>query len=252
MLVQTGDNVAIGGFIITGTDPKRVLLRGIGPSLPVGGAMSDPILELQGPPGFTTITNDNWRDPCAVPCLNRCDLVASGIAPTNDLEAAICVTLDPGAYTAILRGKNNATGVGLVEVYDLDSGNSSQLANISTRGLVLTGSNVMIGGFILGGNGDTHVVVRGIGPSLVKAGITGFLADPTLELHDGNGALLVQNDNWQDDPTSASQLTALGLAPQNAAESGIYRSLPPGSFTAILAGKDGGTGIGLLEVYNVH
>ena len=159
--------------------------------------------------------------------------------------------LQPNSYTAILAGTNETTGVGLVEIYDTNQTASSQLANISTRGLVLTNSNVMIGGFILGGNGNTNVVIRGIGPSLAQAGIADFLADPTLELHDGNGTLLASNDNWQDDAL-ASQLTALSLAPQNAAESGIYRSLPPGAFTAILAGTDSGTGIGLVEIYNVH
>ena len=139
-----------------------------------------------------------------------------------------------------------------MEIYDTNPGANSQLANISTRGFVLTGSNVMIGGFILGGANNTHVAVRGIGPSLAKLGVSPVLDDPTLELRDGNGALLFSNDNWQDDPVSASQLTALGLAPTNAAESGIHVSLLPGAFTAILAGKNGGTGIGLVEIYNVH
>ena len=140
-----------------------------------------------------------------------------------------------------------------MEVYDTTPAASSQLANISTRGFVQTGDNVMIGGFILGGNtGNTSVAVRGIGPSLSQSGLSNVLADPTLELRDSNGALLVANDNWQDDPVSAAQLTAHGLAPQNSLESGIFASLPPGAFTAILAGKNGGTGIGLVEIYNVH
>ena len=158
------------------------------------------------------------------------------------------------SYTAILAGKNGGAGIGLVEIYDTNQAADSQLANISTRGFVQTGDNVMIGGFILGGsNQNTGVVVRGIGPSLAQFfGLSPVLADPTLELRDSNGALLISNDDWQDDPASAAQLSALGLAPQDPKESGIFVSLPPGAFTAILAGKNGGTGIGLVEIYNVH
>jgi hypothetical protein len=149
------------------------------------------------------------------------------------------------------------TGVGLVEVYDINQEANAQLANISTRGLVQTGANVMIGGFILGGAAGTggeytNVVVRGIGPSLADLGLSPVLANPTLELHDGNGAMLIANDNWLDDPTQAAQLTALGLAPVNWQESGIVASLPLGPFTAILAGQNSGTGIGLVEIYNLH
>lgn len=251
MRVDTGNNVLIGGFIITGSVPKNVAVRGIGPSLGALGvpdALADPTLELRRSNGALILANDDWQgDP-----EQAAQLTALGLALQDQKESGIVATLQPGSYTGVLAGKNQTTGVGLVEIYDTNQAASSQLANISTRGLVQTGANVMIGGFILGGNNNTHVVVRGIGPSLAQAGIPDFLVDPTLELHDGNGSLLVSNDNWQDDATSASQLTALGLAPQNAAESGIYRSLPPGAFTAILAGNNGGTGIGLLEVYNVH
>ena len=251
MRVDTGNNVLIGGFIITGTASKNVAVRGIGPSLGAFGvpdALADPSLELRGSNGALILANDDWQsDPT-----QAAQLTALGLALQSPKESGLVATLQPGSYTAVLSGINQATGVGLVEIYDTNSASASQLANISTRGLVLTSSNVMIGGFILGGNGNTHVVVRGIGPSLAQAGIPDFLVDPTLELHDSNGALLVSNDNWQDDSVSASQLIALGLAPQNAAESGIYGSLSPGAFTAILAGKNGGTGIGLLEVYNVH
>jgi hypothetical protein len=180
-------------------------------------------------------------------------LTALGLAPTNSKESGLVAPLQPAAYTAILAGKNQSTGVGLVEVYDTNGGADAQLANISTRGFVRTGENVMIGGFILGGNnGITRVVVRGIGPSLASLGLNPVLADPTLELRDNNGALLISNDDWQDDPASASQLTLHSLAPQNDKESGIFATLPPGAFTAILAGKDGGVGIGLVEVYNVQ
>ena len=162
-------------------------------------------------------------------------------------------TLQPGAYTAVLAGKDQTTGVGLVEVYDVDVAAASQLANISTRGFVQTGDNVMIGGFILGrSSASANVAVRGIGPSLSQSGLSNVLADPTLELRDSNGMLLIANDNWQDDPASAAQLTAHGLAPQDPLESGIFASLPPGAFTAILAGKNGGTGLGLVEIYNVQ
>jgi len=250
--VQTGDNVGIDGFIITGTASKHVLLRAIGPSLTqsgISGALADPVLELHGPVGFTTITNDNWRDDDVQEAL----IIASGIAPTNDLESAIDASLNPGAYTAVVRGKNNTSGVGLAEVYDLSQAASARLANISTRGFVQTGNNVMIGGFILGGNsGNAQVAIRGIGPSLSQFGLSGVLADPVLELRDQNGMLLVLNDNWMDDPVSAAQLTANGLALQDAHESGILASLPPGAFTAILAGKNGGTGIALVEIYSLQ
>jgi len=162
-------------------------------------------------------------------------------------------TLLPGAYTAVLAGKNQGTGIGLVEVYDVNPTANSQLANISTRGFVQTGDDVMIGGFILGGSGKTtEIAVRGIGPSLAQFGLNNLLADPTLELRDSNGALLISNNNWQDDPISAAQLAAHNLAPQNSLESGIFATLPPGAFTAILAGNNNGIGIGLVEIYNLQ
>jgi hypothetical protein len=179
-------------------------------------------------------------------------LTAAHLAPQDAKESGIATTLQPASYTAILAGKNQTAGVGLVEVYDISQVADSQLGNISTRGLVLTGNDVMIGGFILGGNSNTHVVVRGIGPSLAQFGLTPVLADPTLELRDSNGALLVSNGDWQDDPATASQLNFLGLAPSDPKESGIYTPLPPGAFTAMLAGALSGTGIGLVEIYNVH
>jgi hypothetical protein len=246
MRVQTGDNVGIGGFIITGTAPKQVLLRAIGPSLTGSGvpdALADPVLELHGPPGFVTIINDNWRDG---------DCMSTGLPPPDDLESEICVTLDPGAYTAIVRGKNNTSGVALVEVYDLDQAAASKLANISTRAFVSTGSNIVIAGFILGGNsGADRIVARGIGPSLTAAGVADALANPTLELRNGNGALLIANDDWQDNPAQAAELTAAGLAPTNDLESGIATTLPPGLYTALLAGLNNGTGVGLVEVYDL-
>lgn len=214
----------------------------------ISDALADPTLELRAANGGLILGNDNWQDDSA----QAAQLTGLGLALQDSHESGIVVTLQPGAsYTAILAGKNNGTGVGLVELYDINRYSDSQLANLSTRGFVQTGSNVMIGGFILGGDGNANVAVRGIGPSLAQFGISPVLADPTLELRDGNGALLISNDDWQDDPTSASELSFLGLAPQDPKESGIVQSLPPGTFTAILAGKNGGTGIGLVEIYHV-
>jgi hypothetical protein len=250
MRVQTGDSVGIGGFIITGTAPKHVLLRAMGPSLTqvgVPGALADPVLELHGPSPFVTITDDNWRDDP----VQEAAIIASGIPPGNDLEAAIDATLNPGSYTAVVSGKNNTSGIALVEVYDLDQGVDSNLANISTRAFVGTSDNIVIAGFMLGGEGgDDGIVVRGIGPSLTSAGVPNALADPTLELRDGNGQLRAANNDWQDNPIQAAELMAAGLAPTSQLESGIALVLPPGVYTALLAGLNNGTGIGLVEVYD--
>jgi len=250
--VQTGNNVLIGGFIVTGTAPKDVAVRGIGPSLAGAGVpdpLADPTLELHESNGTLIMQNDNWQDDPGQAAL----LQGLGLAPQDPLESGLVTTLSPNAaYTAILAGKDGGTGVGLVEIYDANRSANSQLANISTRGFVLSGNDVMIGGFILGAGNNTAIVVRGIGPSLTQVGITDPLADPTLELHDGNGALLISNDNWEDDSAMAGQLTAHGLALTNPNESGIYASLSPGPYTAILAGKDGATGVGLVEVYNLQ
>jgi hypothetical protein len=251
MRVQTGDNVGIGGFIITGSAPKHVLLRAIGPSLTgfgVPDALADPVLELHGPGAFVTITDDNWRDDP----VQEAAIIADGIPPTNDLESAIDATLNPGAYTAVVRGNNDTSGVALVEVYDLNQSVDSKLANISTRAFVDTGSNIVIAGFTLGsGGGDDRVIVRGLGPSLGTAGVPNALANPTLELRDSNGTLLVSNDDWQDNATQAAEITAAGLAPSNALESAIAATLSPGAYTALLAGLNEGTGIGLVEVYDL-
>ena len=245
MRVQTGDNVGIGGFIITGSAPKQVLLRGIGPSLSnfgVPNPLADPVLE------FGSIINDNWMDDPVQKAL----IMATGLAPTNNLESAILVTLNPGLYTAILKGKNNGTGVGLVEVYDLGQAADSKLGNISTRGFVSTGADIMIAGFILGGNsGSENVIVRGIGPSLTQFGVPNALANPTLELRDSNGSLIRADNDWQDDPAQAAIIAAAGLAPTNSLESGIAATLAPGPYTALLAGLDSGTGLGLVEVYDL-
>ena len=247
MGVQTGDNVGIGGFIITGSAPKHILLRAIGPSITgIPGVLADPVLELHRS-GLPTINNDNWRDDP----VQEAAIIATGIAPTNNLEAAIDVTVLPGAYTAIVRGKNNTSGIGLIEVYDLSHAVPAKLANISTRAFVGTSSDIVIAGFILGGNsGNDRIIARGIGPSLTALGIVGALADPTLELRDSNAALLISNNDWQDDASQAAELIAAGLAPTNPLDSGIAVTLPPGAYTALLAGRNNGTGVGLVEIYD--
>ncbi|HKP02317.1 MAG TPA: hypothetical protein VJU77_03060 [Chthoniobacterales bacterium] len=250
--VQTGNNVGIGGFIINGNAPKTVAVRGLGPSLNAFGisdALADPTLELRDSSGLLLKPNDNWQDDSA----DAAQLISHGLALQDPKESGLMATLQPNAsYTAILAGKNQTEGVGLIEIYDVDRAANSELANISTRGFVQAANHVMIGGFILGGTSNTNMVARGIGPSLTQFGLSPVLLDPTLELRDSNGATLVSNDNWQDDSGSAAQLIALGLAPQNSQESALVLSLPPGAFTAILAGKNGGTGIGLVELYNVR
>ncbi len=250
MRVQTGENVGIGGFIITGTASKHVLLRAIGPSLTQSGvpnALADPVLELHGPGAFVTVINNNWRDDPA----QEAAIIATGIPPANDLESAIDAPLAPGTYSAIVRGNGDTSGIALVEVYDLNQPLDSKLANISTRAFVETGDNVVIGGFVLGGNnGADQIILRGIGPSLTATGVSDVLADPTLELRNSNGALLTFNNDWQDDPAQAAELIAAGLAPASELESGIAATLPPGLYTAVLAGLDNGAGIGLVEVYD--
>jgi PKD repeat protein len=247
--VGTGDKVMIGGFIIAGNEPKKVVIRGIGPSLVSSGLsdiLTDPTVELRSSDGGLLMQNDNWQDDPS----QASQLIALGLEPLAPRESGIVVTLQPGGYTAIMGGKNQTSGVGLIEIYDADSAVASRLANISTRGFVQQDDNAMIGGVILGhGSGDASVIVRGIGPSLSQLGLRDVLANPNLELRDGNGTLLVANDDWQDDPVSSAELTARGLAPQNPLEPGICATLPPGAFTAILAGRNGAVGLGLVEVY---
>jgi hypothetical protein len=259
--VLTGDNVLIGGFIVTGTQPKKIIVRAIGPSLksngqPIPGAMQDPTLELHDANGGVT-TNDNWKINDQNQQSQQAEIEATGIPPTDDRESALVRTLNPGNYTVVLRGVNNTTGIAVVEAYDLDSAATSQLANISSRGLVQTGDNVMIGGFVAGPPkaGNTRVVIRGMGPSLSNSSVPNPLQDPTLELHNGNGDKIATNDNWKiDDKTQQSQQSAIqatGLAPNDDRESAILIELAPGNYTAILAGKGGTSGIGLVEIYNV-
>jgi hypothetical protein len=252
MRTDTGNNVGIGGFTITGSVAKHVLIRAIGPSLTrfcftAAEVLADPTLEVHGPGAFGTITNNNWRDS------QEAQIKADGLAPTNDLESAIDATLPPGAYTAIVSGNTGTTpaGICLFEVYDLHTAALSKLANLSTRAFVGTGNNVVIAGFVLGNNqGNDRVVIRGLGPSLSSFGIANTLADPTLELRDENGTLLFANNNWQDNAAQAADITAAGLAPSNAKESAIAATLPPGLYTAILSGLNGTTGVGTVEVYD--
>ena len=238
MRVESGDNVLIAGFIVTGSQPKKVIIRGLGPSLPVAGALADPILELDG----GAVTNDSWRST------QESEIIATTIPPSSDLEAAIVATLAPGGHTAILRGKNNGTGVGLVEVYDLEPNAPAQLANISTRGLVQTGDDVMIGGFIVGGTYPAKVIVRAIGPSLSQQGVSGALQDTTLELVDSQGNIL-SNDDWRS--TQESEIIATTVPPTNEKEAAIVATLVPGNYTAIVRGKNGTTGIALVEGFTL-
>jgi hypothetical protein len=244
--VQTDDNVLIGGLIVTGTNEKKVLIRGIGPSLSqlFPGALANPTLELYQ--GNTLLArNDDWKDS------QQAEIEATTMPPHHELESAIVYALSPGAYTAVMRGKDRGIGIGVVEAYDLDQAANSMLANISTRGFVDSGDNVMIGGMIAGGNGggNTRVLIRALGPSLATFGIHGTLQDPTLELRDANGGLLRANDNWQADQQGEIETTM--IPPPNAAESAIVATLMPGNYTAIVRGQSGTTGVALVEVYNI-
>ncbi|MFL6583249.1 MAG: hypothetical protein ACJ8KU_01885 [Chthoniobacterales bacterium] len=248
--VGTGENQAIGGFIVSGSSAKRVLVRAIGPSLAqagVSGALLDPVLELHAADGSLIGANDNWRDPDAAA------IAASGIPPNDDRESAIIATVAPGNYTAVVSGKSGSTGIGLVEAYDLDASSSpSNLANISTRGVVQTGGKVVIGGFILGDASESaQILIRGLGPSLAQQGVVTAVSDTTLELRDSQGTLLVANDDWKDDLAQADAIRATGIPPQNDREAAVVKTLSPGAYTAILAGKNGATGVGIVEIYNL-
>jgi hypothetical protein len=247
LLVQTGAKVGIGGFIITGPDAKKVLIRGMGPTLTsfgVPNALQNPVLELHNGTDAVLIGNDDWKIP------QETAIAATGLAPADDHESAILLTLQPGAYTVIESGKNGTSGVGLIEIYDLDAVANAHLSNISTRGFVQNGDNVMIGGFIVSGaSGSVNLVVRALGPSLAQFGVPSPLADPRLGLYNGNGTLITWNDNWKD-----SQQTGIensGLQPPNNLDSAILVTLPTGNYTAIVTGKNGGTGVGLVEVYRL-
>ena len=241
--VGTGDNVLIGGFIVTGTHSKKVLLRAIGPSLPLRGQLENPVLELHDASGAVVTTNDDWQTNT-----NKQEIIDTGIPPIDPKESALLLTLDPGAYTAIVSGVDDGTGVGLVEIYDIDQENGS-VENISTRGAIGTEDSVLIGGFISDGVVG-NVLVRALGPSLAGAGVAGVLSDPVLELYDNQGNLIASNDDWQE--SQRDQIESTGIPPTDKHESAIFATLPGSAYTAIVRGKDNSTGIGLVETYRLE
>jgi hypothetical protein len=251
--VLSGENVLIGGFIIAGSQPKNVIIRGIGPSLGsqgVADALADPVLELFDAAGESIGSNDNWRDT------QPADIDATGVSPTDDREAAIVRVLAPGSYTAVLSGSGGSVGVGLVEFYDLAAAEPARLANIATRGFVDSGDNVMIGGFIIGaglgtnGSGTARLLVRAIGPSLGSAGVANALRDPMLDLVNGNGDILASNNNWKD--SQQAEIEATTIPPPDDLEAAIVQAVPAGLYTAVVRGSDGGVGVGLVEVYALN
>lgn len=243
-LVKSGEDVMIGGFVIVGTKAKKIMIRGIGPSLAKAGitnAMIDPILRLYNSKGTLLASNDNWTT-------QRAEVIATGIPPISNLEAAIVTKLAPGNYTCVIQSKTGIPSIALFELYDLDPA-SSDLVNLSTRAKVDGGQNVVIGGFIIGGDQPTKVIIRAIGPSLTKHGIVNPLKDPTLELRGANGSLIFANDNWRS--TQQQQIVASKIPPTDNRESAIIATLKPGRYTAIVRGKGGSTGVALVEVYNL-
>jgi hypothetical protein len=263
--VQMGDNLMIGGFIVQGTQPKRVILRAIGPELSQHGVpnpMADPTLELHGGNGALIASNNNWQTTIigGIITSNQVpDITSSGHAPGDARESAIIADLPPGSYTAIVRGVNNTMGIALVEAYDLSPNINSILGNISTRSFVETGDDVMIGGFIVQGTQPKNVIIRAIGPELSQYGVPNPLADTTLELHNDTGALIASNDNWQHTVIGGiithdqvQDIQNSGHAPADASESAIIANLPPGNYTAIVRGINNTTGVALVEVYDLH
>jgi hypothetical protein len=248
--VLAGDNALIGGMIASGTAGKRVIIRAIGPSLNgfVPGALQNPTLDLfQG----TTLlmNNDDWQSS-----MQQAEISASGLAPSNSAESAIIWTLTPGQnYTAVVRGTGNSTGIGLVEAYDLDQAAASKLGNISTRGFVDVDDNVMIAGLIAGPSNGTNlkVLVRALGPTLTDFGVPGALVNPTLELVNSSGTVIRSNNDWQDDSQQSAQIQAAGLAPSHMEEAALVETVPPGQYTAVVRGSARGTGVGLVEAYNI-
>jgi hypothetical protein len=246
--VLDGDKVLIAGFIVTGNVPKKAIIRGLGPSLQnfgVTGVLDNPTLELHDANKIIG-SNDNWKET------QQTEIENSGIAPTNELESAMIVTLAPGAYTALLQGVNHATGVGLIELYDFDASADSQLANLSARAFVQTGANVLIAGTIVGGSGNrdpARIMLRATGPSLQGLGIANPLPDPTLELHNGDGTLIETNNDWKD--TQQAEIEATGLAPSSNLESVIISTLPVGNYTAVVADRNGQGGVGVIEAFNL-
>jgi glucose/arabinose dehydrogenase len=251
MRVQTGDKVLIGGFILTGSSPKKVIVRAIGPSLTVGGQplpgrLTDPTVTLFDGAGSPLFTNDDWMNST-----QKQAIIDSTIAPSDPKESAIVATLPPGNYTAIMSGTGGATGIGVVELYDLDQPAPANPANIATRGFVEAGDNVMIGGFIVGGSQNRTVLARAIGPSLTALGVPDALQDPLLELHNSSGTTLMSNDNWRSDQEAA--ITQTGIPPSDDREAALVSApLAPGNYTAIVRGVGNTTGVALVEVYQLQ
>jgi hypothetical protein len=247
--IEGGNSVMIGGFIVSGTQPKKVLIRAIGPSLATAGIATpllDPTLEVHLADG-SIITNDDWKTS------QQSEIEATNLAPVNDKESAIVATFPPGAHTAILKSADPNTGTAVIEAYDLEALTPTVLANISTRGFVGSGNDALIGGFILGGTaGSPHIVIRGLGPSLMSAGVSDALVDPTITIVNQNGVTVASNDNWQDDSSGAAAISASGFAPTSSAESAVVLQLPPASYTTILGSKTGVSGVGLIEIYNLR
>ncbi len=263
--VQTGDNVMIGGFIVQGTQPKLVIVRAIGPELTQFGVpdvLANPTLELHNGAGALIASNDDWQTTVIGGIITQNQvqqIINSGRAPTDPRESAIIASLPAGNYTAIVRGVSSTTGVALVEVYDLSPATDSILGNISTRSFVQTADNVMIGGFIVQGTQPKLVIIRAIGPELTQFGVPDVLANPTLELHNGAGALIASNDDWQTTviggiitQNQVQQIINSGRAPTDPRESAIIASLPAGNYTAIVRGVSSTTGVALVEVYDLH
>src|SRR5438045_5332186 len=249
MDVGTGNNVMIAGFIVSGSQSKTIIVRALGRTLGsygVANALSDPMLELHDSSGATIAMNDDWQSGS-----QASQITSSGYAPNNSNEPALIATLAAGAYTAIVRGYNNSTGVALVEVYELDT-LAMRLSNISTRGQVGTNQNVLIGGLIISGSTSKKLIVRAIGPSLASPpfSLSGTLSNPTLELHDGSGNLLASNDDWGSG-TQAAAISASGYQPSNTKESAIIATLASGNYTAIVRGVNDGTGIALVDAYDL-
>ena len=252
--VQPDPNALIGGFIVTGSAQKKVVIRALGPSLGSAGLanfLPDPVLELHDSTGQLLTSNDDWQQAA-----NATNIPVS-LQPKQSAESVILTTLAPGAsYTAIVRGKGTAAGVALVEVYDLNPDDGSILGNISTRGLVGAADDVMIGGVIVGdGTASSTVMVRGLGPSLSQAGVSNVLSDPSLELHDANGSTIASNDNWKtrsDGTSQQAEIEATHIPPTNDLESALVTTLAAGNYTAILSGKTGVPGVALIEAYNLQ
>ncbi len=240
--MRSGDSVLIGGFILSGSANKKVAIRALGPSLAGAGVpkvLRNPALDLYDESGTLLAHNGDWTTLPA-------GTVPVDLQPSDPAEAVIIANLPPGSYTVVLSSQDGSIGVALCELYDLSPANSTVL-NISTRGQVGLDDNAMIGGFILGGSAPTRVLVRGIGPSLASAGVSGVLSDPVVELHDSTGALISRNDNWRDD--QEQQIIDTTIPPPDDRESAIVETLPPGAYTAIVRGVNNATGVALIEVY---